>query len=484
MLMRLRRTLNGAFLKPGGLAVWLVTFSLTLQTNTYSQEEYEGEVPARQLEAERLREATAAEAAGYRVSEGAPVTFEQLLADPDNVDLNFRYAKTLVARGNVLGAAATLERILLLEPEAQQVRLFYALVLLRLDNLDEAQRQLEALREQPMPDSLRRQIDRYLKEIRLRRKRTRLSSTLSVGFQYDTNRNAAASSKERLLGDTVLSLTGTSKKRDDTALLVIHSLGVTQDLGSQAGHELFGSFDYFLGEQTAVDDLDLQSFSLRAGGVYKGGNFQITPTFLASNVLLSRETFLRTQGFELKADRPLSRRMNAFALGGWTREDYSGITENSAAFQRKGERITMGLGGQYQLIPTMRLGLQGAYDKKNVSESFPYYAYTSYALGGSHTWLLGQGQFLVQGLTLSVDLYDQPDTAVSARTRRDEQLRYRVTYGAPLSLLLGRFELLAPWIEDTTATVTFEQFRSISNVTNYTYTNVKVSAMLTKRVEF
>ena len=64
-----------------------------------------------------------------------------MLADPDNLELQSAVCPHQVAQGNVRGAAATLERILLIDPDLAQVRLFYAVVLFRLGNIDEAEQE-------------------------------------------------------------------------------------------------------------------------------------------------------------------------------------------------------------------------------------------------------------------------------------------------------------------------------------------------------
>ena len=81
-------------------------------------------------------------AGAHMARAGEDVTFEQVLADPDNIDLNFRYAETQIRKGDVRGASATLERILLIEPDLPRVRLLYAIVQFRLENLAEAEREL------------------------------------------------------------------------------------------------------------------------------------------------------------------------------------------------------------------------------------------------------------------------------------------------------------------------------------------------------
>jgi hypothetical protein len=81
------------------------------------------------------------------------------------------------------------------------------------------------------------------------------------------------------------------------------------------------------------------------------------------------------------------------------------------------------------------------------------------------------------------DYYHEPDTAVASLYRRDKSLRYRVTYGAPLTFLpIGKF-LPRPF-QDITFSFSYEYFRELSTITNYTYTNHAYQGILTKRWDF
>ena len=125
------------------------------------------------------------------IDEGPPVTYDDVLSNPDDIELNLRFARAQVNQGNVRGAAATLERILLVDPDLAQVRLFYAVVLFRLENIDEAEKEFRAVAALDIPDDVRAEVDRYLERIALARRVTRYTATLSVGMHIDTNRNAA-----------------------------------------------------------------------------------------------------------------------------------------------------------------------------------------------------------------------------------------------------------------------------------------------------
>ncbi len=447
----------------------------------FSQNEYESEVPSRETEAQAKARKTAAQARQRVPFEGKQVTYEQVLADPDNIGLNFDYAKIQIVRGDVKGSAATLERLLLVNPMLEKVRLLYGVVLFRLDNLEEAERMLDSVREMKITDSLRGEVDNYLRQIHLRRKRTRWTASVTAGFEFDSNRNAASSSKQRLVADAPTGLGSSSRKRD-TSFLGIQSFKVSHDLGTQAGHQLFASFDHFLQEQTVVNSLDLESFSGEAGGSFKIGPAVFTPSAEIGNIRLSRETFLRTQGGALRLDRRVNEKWVLFCNGRWVREDYTGISENSAAPQRRGHRATMELGTNYVLNPAMRIDVSGSLITKYAKAA--YYEYDGYVAQAGHTWLPGKGQFLTNSFSYEMDAYDDPDFAISARTRRDEKYRYRLTYGAPVSFFIGKKILPKFILDDLTATVIYEQFRAISNVQNYTYTNSKAVVLLTKTVEF
>ena len=437
----------------------------------------------RQVEVDKAVQKAAQEASARKSLEARElVTYQQVLADPDNIDLNFRYAKTQVAKGDLVGASATLERILMLDPSLAPIRLFFAIVLFRLDNLEEAEREFLLLRNTPMPEEQQKQVAGYLHQIRQQRKRLHIVSNTSIGWGFETNRNAAPSSKKRLFADTLLDLSGTSSRRKDTNMLALQSVAAAYDL--PGGHQIVGSANYFLGEQTRVDDLDLESFSADGGLKIHTPVLDVTPAGFTSYLYLSRESFLRSQGAKISSEMPIGRRFALTSETIWTREDYLGITENTSAPERSGGRINFDIGGRYILTPVMQVSSDIGYERKYVNEDdFEFNAYEGFSLSGNHLWLLGWGQFLLTGLTYDVNGYVAPDTAISARTRRDQELRFRTTYGLPVSLVLA-WCLPDRWLENLTATFNFEQFRAYSNITSYTYKNSKLGTMLSKRIEF
>ena len=72
---------------------------------------------------------------------GPPITFEQVYANPDDQDLNLNYARQQASQGDYLSAAASLERMLYATPNWGTARLFLAICLYHLDDLQAAGRE-------------------------------------------------------------------------------------------------------------------------------------------------------------------------------------------------------------------------------------------------------------------------------------------------------------------------------------------------------
>jgi len=431
-------------------------------------------------QAERIAEKSKEKADADKYKTG--VTYEDILKDPDNIELNARYAQDQIARGELLSAAATLERMLLVNPNLADVRLLYAVVLYRLGSLNESQKELESLKTVTLPPGIRAQVTEYEKKIKSRKRRTHFGIRQSVGWGYDTNRNAAPSSKFQLVNDIAQPLTGPNTRHPDTHFLNISSFDVTLDLGFQAGHSVFGNFTYFLQEQTTVDSLDLGSFQYELGGTYKSKWLDFTPSFIASNIFLSRESFLRTQGGNFLFERDVTKKIKAFYDFRMERQDYMNTTENTDSYDYKGPEFSHFWGASYVILPTMKWTTSIGFSDKSAKQS--YNAYDRLSLNNSHTWVLPKGQFLINAININFDNYDRAEETVAGKVRHDKAMRYRVTYGTPLNTIFFNSKLLIKPLKDIVFTGSYEFYRSLSSITNYSYTNNKFQLMLTKRLEF
>lgn len=412
----------------------------------------------------------AAEGAGERI------TYQQIFKDPDNIDLNFRYAKQQIVEGDLKGASATLERILMVDPALPRVRLLFAVVHLRLDNLYEAEKELTTILKLPMPSSLRGEIDEYMRIIRRRRRRTNISARFGAGFQYDTNRNAAPNSGQRLFLDVARDLVS-GRKEDDQSLIALGHIGIVHDLGVQAGHELFANYNYFRAEQAEISLLDMQAHSYEAGFKYRSslfGDFKFGP--VGSYVTLDANTpYLRTQGAKLSWKRTLSKKTSLDFSVRTVFERFLPSVNLSLAEDRSGGRSDLRFGIGRVLTPSQYLSVHAFYMEKDAQKRFN--AFTRLGIRFTHQWMLGKGRFMLSSLTAADDEYRLREAAIASGTRSDNTLRIGLTFGTPM-------DFVHKGLKDIIATTSYNMFHSFSNMTNYEYTNHSLNAMLTYKFEY
>lgn len=415
---------------------------------------------------------SAEEAKARKPLEGAgSVTYEDILKNPDDVELNYRWAKRQVEMGDLKGASATLERILMVKPGLTKVRLTYAIVLFRLDSLPEARRELEAVKRQSA--ALRPEAEEYLRRVDARERLTHVRGMLGVGYAWDTNRNAGPASDQRLFRGTALNLT-TGRATDDTSLLFLGQAGIRRDLRRFPGSALTGDFTYYRAEQTRLNTLDLQAYSFAGGASLRFGRTVVSPALVFDHVRLSEETYLRTRGVRLKAERRVNKHVSLNATFTSVFNDHIRTSDIPTATERTGGEAGLKGGLQLTASPTQRVTIEAGYQQRDARKM--YNAYDRNTLALSHSWLLGKGRFLLSGLNLDRDRYRAPDLVIANQERADDKARLSVTFGQPLAPL-GK--LFAPLL----LTATYEYLQVNSNILNYAYTNNKVSGMLTYRWE-
>jgi len=411
---------------------------------------------------------------------GRTVTYEEVLKNPDDIELNYLYAQSEVAAGELRGAASTLERILLLAPDLARVRLLYAVVLYRLDNLDEAEREFRAVSLLPMDDRLREEVRFYLEQIALRRKTTRYAASFTGGIQWDSNRNAGPDGGHVLFLDQSFPLV-TGRKKSDWSGVMLAGLNATHDLGYDAGHLLLGGVQIYGQKQVDVTDLDLMAISGEAGGLYRGRWADVQPSLYASYLNLGGESYITTVGEGIRAERRFTPTLEGFARARFDYEFFDKLEESPTTNQRTGGRVQAGFGVSWSPWPMLRFDAGVGMVHKQAREDF--YTYTGPLALLAGTWLLGRGQFLLSTFTYEHDGYEGAETVISRTTRRDDVYLAGLTYGLPLASILP-FAAASGALRDTLFTANATYLNERSTIENYRYDDWRFTILWTKRFQF
>lgn len=427
--------------------------------------------PARPAATDKKAAGAAQAAREAEPTQGGEVTYEQILKNPDDVALNRRYAQQQIRKGDLRGASSTMERLAMLRPNDPSVRLLFGVVLYRLDDAVAAERELKAVLAMPNATSrMQREARDYLALARKRQKNLHFDARLTVGLGYDDNVNSAPDGDVVLFSGTPLVLPDVSRRKEDSNVQFIGSLGASYDLGGPKGHTVFTRVTHFRGEQHVYNLLDLQAYSVEGGAVLRTRWAELRPVVSFDHVLLSQSTYLRNRTLGLRAERKLHRGLGVFAEFNHADQDFVNTPLIAAAEQREGDQFDYELGTAWTATPTDRLTLSGVYRRKFARTVSNAYSRKGASLEWLH--LMRKGAFLVATIEGQFDRYEVADSFVDSRViRHDEAGRFELLTGAPMSFLW------AP-LHPFTLTLGYEHFRQGSNIVNYDYTNNRLSLLV------
>ncbi|MGB0629182.1 MAG: tetratricopeptide repeat protein [Alphaproteobacteria bacterium] len=437
---------------------------------------------ARRSQRELEDAAKAAERARIQrlLDSGGEVTYQDVLKDPDNIELNLRFARTQIARENIRGASATLERILLLEPERPDVRLLYAVVLFRLDKIQDAEREFLAVRDLPMEASLKAEIEGFLAQIRQRQKRLRYNALVAFGFQYDWNGNTAPRSNTRLASGFPLQISDADLRHTDISFNGTLQGGFDYDLGYQRRHSLGSTITAYRSEHRRETQLDLEALSWDVGPTLTFEPVNIDPAFTLTEVRLAHQRYLTILRLETETAWQATKKTSLSATTGYEYQHFNSLSVSLTAAERRGRQIDGKIGVAHLLDPTIRLGGHFRYHDKNADRN--YHSYHRYEMTAEGTFLLSGGRFLILSYTHQRDIYKEPDTFTSNETRSEWNGRARVLFGFPISNLFEGDWAAA--LSGLTATMSVERLHAVSNIRDYTYRNNIFAVGLSRKWNF
>ncbi len=421
-----------------------------------------------------VEEAQSASAASLAVSSApAEIPFEEILSRPDDVGLNERYALQQIRAGDLRGAATTLERVLLVDPSRYRTRLLYGVVLVRLDDAADAAVELERVLATPaLPREVRDEAAEYARVVRSRRRLSHFDARLTFGIGVDDNRNAAPDRGTRLVYGIPFALDAQSRRKADSNLQFVGSVGASRSVFGPTGDQVFARFTYYRAEQRVYDLLNLQAYSPKVGALVRTRWADFTPSFSFDHVLLSQSTYLRSRNADLRVERRLAPDWRGWIEFEHSYQDFTDTPRVTFAQDRTGDQMDWTAGASWTPDPLDRLTLTALHRRKNARNAASS-AYRRESPGAQWLRLLGRGRFVLLGVTGEFDRYRSPDDTVSPGVvRHDDALVAQVLYGQPLDLL---------WrgLKDFEASIGYEYFRESSNVINYSYSNHKATFFVT-----
>jgi tetratricopeptide (TPR) repeat protein len=409
-------------------------------------------------------------AAAAQQQPGADVTFEQVLGAPDDVELNERYALTEIRKGDLRGAATTLERVLLNSPGRVRTRLLYGVVLLRLDDAPDALRELdEALASSDLPADARAEAVGYRRSAISRLRDSHFDARLTLGGGYDSNRNVAPKNGQALLFGSPVTIT--PGPTADGNFQFIGTVGASYDFDGPHGDTLFARFTDYRQDQRVDSLLSLQVYTSQVGATFRTPWVDITPSYSYNYVDLSipMALYMRSHDYDLRVSRRWSREFDTWLDLADSRQVFYNTALITNGSDRSGDQYDLSLGASWAPDPADRVALTFLHQRKMAVQVFDAYSREGITL--DYTRLLPHSCFALVGLTANYDRYEQPDQLVAPAARSDDGYIPHLAVGAPLDPLWNL-------LKGFTGTLGFQYQVERSSVLNYQYTNAEVNALI------
>jgi hypothetical protein len=318
--------------------------------------------------------------------------FQQMLADPANIDLAFEYAALSQTLGDLEAAISTLERMLIFAPGLPRLQFELGVLYYRLNSWNTAKSYFTTVLAQPqVPDEIRTRIGAYMATIDAREAGSTTFGQFGVGLRYQTNANAGPSSGEIELGGIDFELDEGAIGDEDWNGYVTGRVHSSIDLESQGDRFEFDLSGYgaLYAEQTELNtgvvelsfgpNFNLASIGLDNARLALHGDF--------GAALLSGDPYIASAGLGADLSLLLDVRTRFSLSADAKHEEYfdSDLRPNSS--ERSGE--TYGTGSRLEYMLTPDVALFAALEMNRKVASAEYYSTWQAGASGGLAWSFG-----------------------------------------------------------------------------------------------
>lgn len=376
-------------------------------------------------------------AAGAAQAQSASPTFEQVLAAPDDVDQNLRYAHERADAGRLLESAAALERVLISRPNASDVRLLYVSVLYRLDDLQDAAAQLALIDPAGLTPAQRAEAGRYRDLVAHRHahgvRGLSLSGELAAGVAYDSDAAGA------LLTQVVPIFWWQPPVVKQSGAGAVYSghLDASLPVGPE-GLSLQGSVSGYDRTRVSGGKDDFWVGGARAGAVYGRGRGSVGAFVVGRTYSLEHSHYLDETGARIEGRWRLRPNLEVSLAAEGVRQKFAtplfagfifpmGFTTITA----DGDRYDTEASVSWRPNPRVAAGVTAGFERK--TSSYKPYAYTSPYVQGGVSLGLDRGVYAnIAGDWRVID-YAAYDYLFTRVKRHNDRGLARVALGVPLS---------------------------------------------------
>ncbi|TXL72886.1 tetratricopeptide repeat protein [Vineibacter terrae] len=370
--------------------------------------------------------------------------FKAMITDPGDLQKAFAFVELAIKVGDLEGAVAALERMLIIAPNLPRVRLELGVLYYRLGSYQVARRYVTDVLALPdVPPTVRTRAEAFLAEIDRQINPHKFSGSLLWGFRYQSNANAAPTGGTVRFGGIDAQLDRQSTSRKDWNAFIIGTFQHLWDFGTQGGEALDTQGTLYVARQFKATDVNLLYASLSSGPRLwllpsALPQVSIRPYAAFDYVILGSSTEYVAPGLGVNIDKKWASVSAGFVAELRRRDYHNSATRPFNDFRTGWEKFGR-LSADWQVLPWLSLGATAGIGRFDANKPFETY----------NEWLLGVGLIATMGrpswapddqisLALSAarlwDNYAEPDPTIDPNTtRRDREWRLSATLQIPVA---------------------------------------------------
>jgi tetratricopeptide (TPR) repeat protein len=211
-------------------------------------------------------QAQAQQSANTDLQKQYDAAFQEMLRQPANLDVLFKFATLASQTGDLEGSISALERMLLIDPNLPRVRLELGVLYYRLGSYEVARTYLEiALKAPNLPPDVRERAQKFMAEIQNKASPSHFSGEVFAGWRYQSNANLGPSTSSVRLFGQAANLNQQSVGQPDWGFVTSAQVRHTYDFGRQDKSALETQLTGYMNRQFQVNAANVSLLDLTSG---------------------------------------------------------------------------------------------------------------------------------------------------------------------------------------------------------------------------
>ena len=404
------------------------------------------------------------------------ITYMQILQNPNDLDLNLKYAKQQGKMGNYKQTISTLERLNMLYPDNIEIKLYLLSVLVQADSPEKAIGIIEdiKLRKDVSAEDLESvvEIEQELKG-KSEPKLWNLYADISLGAIHTDNVNSVSKTRTQMSSDSVI---GFNTAKYDRTLSGNLGLTATRSIGEASSFMI--NLSHTESEQYQETGDDFESYGMTLALDTSLGSQSLSPYLMLSKTDYQDDADSISLMYGIGGYFSVGER-NSFSYG-YSYSDSKGNHNSSDTTANETNAIGHGfaLGHDFifnELISTsIGLGYSDSDAKVDAGNDYETYDF-SFRVNLAFPWA-----YISIGDALSFNDYKKVDTSIDSNRIRSDATN---TFDIMLTKAAGD---IFPWLDPNRSlfiNLSYEKVISDANILNYDYITDSFSLGISKSIK-